>query len=642
MPRNLRFATNRGRQFSLRWEGLGNEALYNVYQAASRYGQYVKLNDTPLDNRNFVIPADSMDYYKVTAVTPTGESSATDAISQEMQFWGENVYIFSPQDDPAQVMAHIDAIWAVQETNHFGKTRFAYFFKPGVYDDAINVKIGFFTTAQGLGFLPADTTIQKLTCDARWLSGPDNHNATCNFWRGAENLGVNSDTLWAVSQAVSLRRMDIQGDLYLHDDRGWGSGGFLADSRISGVVDAGSQQQWLSRNNTWKSWNDGSWNIVFVGIVDEQIPPGQWPQQRYTTQSHAPVVKEKPFVVYDAAKGYGVFAPALRRDCQGTSWESGTEGTFYPIHDFYIAKASGDTAGTINTAIENGKHILFTPGVYNIDIPIEVHGENRIILGLGMATIVSCNGNPCMNVADDSGIVIGGLLFDAGVKRADVLLEVGTPHCKNNHADNPILLSDLYFRVGGENPAGAAVDVCAIIHSHHVIGDNFWVWRADHGAGVGWDKNPSRNGLIINGNDVTFYALMCEHFQEYQTIWNGERGRNYFYQSEIPYDVPNQDVWKSHNGRVNGYASYKVGGHVQAHYTMGLGVYSVNRAAEVDLHSAIEVPNAPGVEVVNACSLMITGYPGISHVVNDSGEAAITPGARRDVLYYCNGVARVG
>ena len=52
------------------------------------------------------------------------------------------------------------------------------------------------------------------------------------------------------------------------------------------------------------------------------------------------------------------------------------------------------------------------------------------------------------------------------------------------------------------------------------------------------------------------YALMVEHFEQYQTVWNGDHGKVYMYQSEIPYDVPNQEVWMSHEGQKNGYASF--------------------------------------------------------------------------------------
>ena len=68
---------------------------------------------------------------------------------------------------------------------------------------------------------------------------------------------------------------------------------------------------------------------------------------------------------------------------------------------------------------------------------------------------------------------------------------------------------------------------------------------------------------------------MVEHFQEYQTVWNGEGGRVYFYQSEIPYDVPNQSSWMSHEGTVNGYSSIKVGDSVLSYEAWGIGIYSV-------------------------------------------------------------------
>lgn len=177
-----------------------------------------------------------------------------------------------------------------------------------------------------------------------------------------------------------------------------------------------------------------------------------------------------------------------------------------------------------------------------------------------------------------------------------------------------------------------------MINSNDVIGDNFWVWRADHGDGVAWDLNKTKNGIVVNGDDVTIYALMVEHFHEYQTLWNGNGGRTYFYQSEMPYDVPNQESWMSHEGTVNGYASYKVADHVTSHEAWGLGIYSYHRDAVVDAHTAMEVPVSPDVTVNNVCAIMITGNPGISHVINDFGEAAQTGGDRQIIVHFNNGV----
>lgn len=177
-----------------------------------------------------------------------------------------------------------------------------------------------------------------------------------------------------------------------------------------------------------------------------------------------------------------------------------------------------------------------------------------------------------------------------------------------------------------------------MIHSDDVIGDNLWVWRADHGSNVAWNENYGRNGIIINGDNVTMYALLVEHFQEYQTIWNGNGGRTYFYQSEIPYDVPDQESWMSHNGKVNGYASYKVGDKVTSHEAWGLGIYSYHRDAKVDLNSAMEVPDRDNVKIHNVCAVMLTGNPGISHIINNSGDPAVIPGDRKVIIEYENGI----
>ena len=152
-----------------------------------------------------------------------------------------------------------------------------------------------------------------------------------------------------------------------------------------------------------------------------------------------------------------------------------------------------------------------------------------------------------------------------------------------------------------------------------MVGDNLWVWRADHGDQVAWDKNVTKNGIIINGDDVTVYALMVEHFHEYQTIWNGENGKVYMYQSEIPYDVPNQSVWMSHDGEMEGYASFYVAEDVEQFEAWGLGVYLYNRDAMVVLNTAMEVPDREGVKVHHICTVMLNGYPGMRHVINDSG-----------------------
>lgn len=545
---------------------------------------------------------------------------------------GENVYIFSPEDDPALVNEVLEDLYEKQEENQFGNSRYAIYFMPGVYDESIEVNVGFYMQVAGLGVLPTDTRIESLQCTAEWLGDdPNNHNACCNFWRGVENIELGSNTMWAVSQATFMRRVQVDGALYLHDNYGWCSGGFLADSNTELMTDSGSQQQWLSRNCSWKSWMGSNWNMVFVGIEEGESPTGTWPAIPYTTVETTEKIQEKPFLIYDEENGYQVFVPEVRENAQGVSWEDGAQGEAIPISDFYVAKAKVDTAETINAALAEGKHLLLTPGIYELTEPIRIENEGTIVLGMGLATLQSANGNVCMEVADVSEAIIAGVLFDVGDVMAENLLVVGDTEHGNSDtmagADSSsgsntgfISLSDVFFRVGGTVTAKPSqAECCITINSDDVVGDNLWVWRADHGDQVAWDKNVTKNGIIINGDDVTVYALMVEHFHEYQTIWNGENGKVYMYQSEIPYDVPNQSVWMSHDGEMEGYASFYVAEDVEQFEAWGLGVYLYNRDAMVVLNTAMEVPDREGVKVHHICTVMLNGYPGMRHVINDSG-----------------------
>jgi hypothetical protein len=161
------------------------------------------------------------------------------------------------------------------------------------------------------------------------------------------------------------------------------------------------------------------------------------------------------------------------------------------------------------------------------------------------------------------------------------------------------------------------------INSNYVIGDHFWLWRADHGVGTEWMNGQNKHGLVVNGDHVTIYGLFNEHFQGYQTLWNGEHGSTYFYQSEIPYHPPSIEVWDD-NGKP-GYASYKVADNVQNHEAYGLGIYSffsgeLTVSNNVRLENAMEVPNHSGIRIQHISTLAgING--GINHSINGLGPS---------------------
>jgi hypothetical protein len=151
----------------------------------------------------------------------------------------------------------------------------------------------------------------------------------------------------------------------------------------------------------------------------------------------------------------------------------------------------------------------------------------------------------------------------------------------------------------------------------------------DHGDGVDWNGNMVRAGLTVNGNNVTFYGLFVEHCQGYQTVWNGNGGRVYFYQSEMPYDPPSQAAWR--HGQVRGYASYKIADSVTTHEAWGLGVYCIFVGAPVVAENAIETPEVPGVRMHHMVTLRFGGLEGsgIEHVINGNGAAVITTHSAR-------------
>lgn len=54
----------------------------------------------------------------------------------------------------------------------------------------------------------------------------------------------------------------------------------------------------------------------------------------------------------------------------------------------------------------------------------------------------------------------------------------------------------------------------------------------------------------------------------------------------------------------------------------------------------MEMPDKEGVRIENICTVMLTGYPGMEHVVNDSGEGVFFAGARQVLLEYENGTSK--
>jgi hypothetical protein len=526
---------------------------------------------------------------------------------------GQNVLVFNPSMPATTIQEQIDRVYGIQQHSEFGSARFALLFLPGEYH--VDVPVGFYSQVLGLGATPDAVHITgNVHSDA---SLPRN-NATCTFWRAAEGFSVTptgGTMQWAVSQAVPFRRMHVRGDIVLHQKGGWASGGWMSDTVVDGNVGAGPQQQWISRNSEWGSWTGANWNMVFVGVPNP--PAGEWPSPPFTTVERTPIVREKPFLEVDSKGNWNVRVPDFRRDSIGITWHGGsTPGKTIPLAHFHIARPDIDSAATINAQLARGKDLLITPGIYDLSEPIRVTRPGTVVLGLGFPTLHPTQGTAAMTTADVDGIEIAGLLFDAGPVQSKVLLEIGSEGSHGDHARNPITLHDVFFRVGGAGVGRTEENLR--INSSDTVVDHTWIWRADHGAEVGWTKNLSANGLVVNGDNVTIYGLFVEHHQQFQVLWKGNGGRTYFYQSEIPYDPPDQASYTSAPG-TNGWASYKVADNVTDHEAWGLGIYSVFRRPNVVLSRAIEVPRKPGVRFHHMITVALDDKGEISNVIDDKG-----------------------
>ena len=575
---------------------------------------------------------------------------STSAIAPDL---GSNVTVFDPGMPVSQIQATLDETWTKQRDNEMGSERYAYLFKPGTYGTAtepLQIKVGYYTEITGLGARPGDVVINgKVEVYNRCLEG--NGTANCialnNFWRTVSNLtvAVNSTgqdgcrasaNFWAVSQAVSMRRVDITGaNLSLMDyctaGPQYASGGFIADSRAPFVVN-GSQQQWLTRNSTVGGWSNGVWNQVFSGV--EGAPSeAAFPAEPYTTLETTPVSREKPYLFLDDQGRYHVRVPSAQTESRGISWGAGeTPGRTIPITEFFIAKPSSSVQ-EINNQLARGKHLLLTAGVYDVARSIAVKRADTVVLGLGQATLTAVGGAVPLTVADVPGVVVAGVTVDAGTTESPVLLQVGKPNGNGGTSDpaNPTTLSDVYFRVGG--PHIGKADTALEVNSDDVLIDHTWVWRADHGVEdftegyLGdtdrWETNTGRNGAVINGDDVTATGLFVEHFQEFNTVWSGENGTTVLYQNELPYDPPSQAAWTQPDGTL-GWAGYKVADDVTTHRLFGGGVYGYQRNAEpgITTERGFEVPATPGVRLHHVMTVHLDGVGVIEHVVNDVGGRA--------------------
>ncbi|MFZ0771481.1 MAG: coagulation factor 5/8 type domain-containing protein [Candidatus Sulfotelmatobacter sp.] len=557
------------------------------------------------------------------------------ALSREVNF-GQNVYIFNPTMPLSQIQATVDAVATQQVSNQFGTQRYALLFEPGTYGTSanpLNFQVGYYTTVAGLGQSPTDVVING-SIDVYNQCTDGSCVASDNFWRSLSNLTINVNDptfgcyygeFWAVSQAAPVRRVQVNGYATLMDyctGPSYASGGFIADTQFNdSSITSGSQQQWITRNSQIDSWSNGVWNQVFSGVIGapaQCFPCGN----PYTTLATSPVTREEPYLYIDSSGNYNVFVPSVQFNSVGTTWASGqTPGSSIPISQFFIAQPT-NTAAQINTQLLLGKNLILTPGVYNLDQTLLVLRPDTVVLGIGFPTLIPENGIVSMIVLPSQGVMVSGMIFDAGIPNSPLLLQFGTPLGPNSSSD-PSALQDVFFRIGGAEPGQANVSLS--VGSNNTILDDIWAWRADHGNGVGWTDNTADTGLIVTGNNVTAYGLFVEHYQKYEVIWIGNGGTDIFFQNEMPYDPPSQAAWMEAPG-VDGWAAFKITNNVTTFSGYGLGSYSFfNQGVNLYAANAFEVPaTLPPASLNDLLTVFLStaGFGGILNVIDNTGGSS--------------------
>jgi hypothetical protein len=571
--------------------------------------------------------------------------------------FGPNVCVFNSSMSQSAIQSDLDAIadQQVPISSQFDSQRYAILFEPGTYgsaSDPLVFQVGYYTEVAGLGANPQDTVIDGAidVFNNLCTAGTSDCNADDNFWRSLSNVTLNVDLpattpnyapavldaygascantaeFWAASQAAPIRRTIINGSAVFQDycsTDNYASGGFIADSQISGDLDFYGNQQYMVRNSQIGGASgcpDGLWNMVYSGVEGAPSPAFSGQCEQNTVLAASPASEEEPFLFTDGQGAQEVFVPAAQTDSTGPSWTGGSEaGTAIPLSRFFIADPS-TPARRINLANARGQDVLLTPGVYDLDQPIVIH-HRGVVLGLGFATLVPQTGRSALVVQPNAGVKVSGLIIDAGPVNSKVLMAVGAPH-GGGSSSNPDLVSDVFFRVGGAETTPVSANVSLLDNASDSIIDDVWAWRADHGNDIGWTENQGDTGLQVTGNDVTAYGLAVEHYQRKEVIWSGQGGTTIFFQNELPYDVPSQSAWME-SPTHDGYPAFAVTKRVTSFQGYGLGSYVtfVDTPATLDEADAFDVPDAPGVQLHDVFGVWIAGSGGDSSLIDQDGVA---------------------
>ena len=454
-------------------------------------------------------------------------------------------------------------------------------------------------------------------------------------------------------QQFFTRNCDIPAEITPVQREALKSGKFINVAEVDkeGVVDGSYRRLRL-----------GAWSNVFVGTKNAPATKerggggGEGPV--VSTIADTEICAEKPFITWSGVAGdhFKLQVPKVKRASSGTDLDAADTFETVDFSQVYVVRndeVRQDDATSIQQALDSGLHILFTPATFKIERTLEVKHDGQVILGLGMASLVGpSDGKPIIRVPGDLvDVRIAGLTLQAGVLSSEscysgsCLLEwgqKGEDQAKKSADSISGVLSDIFVRVGGPDKVDidkVGVETMMRINSDYVIGDNLWLWRADHSVLLSADeiemnRTPNKlyhkptqrefkcdHSLEVNGNNVIMYGLFGEHTLKDVVRWNGENGKTFFFQCELAYDVDPETFITDATER-DGYVGFRVADNVKSFEGYGMGVYCNFRDFDVSVPTAIRTPAVVTPNMVNLFTKYLdkTTLGGIKSVHNGVGS----------------------
>ncbi|BBB02080.1 putative secreted protein [Actinacidiphila reveromycinica] len=413
--------------------------------------------------------------------------------------------MFGPDTPIGRVQEALDAAAAAPPAEGSDPAGLRTFlFKPGHY--AVDLRLGPRTSVAGLGAHPGDVTVDGAV---RITGRPSRHAAGGAPADAPRTAGGPTtapvDGGWRdASPTAPVHRMHVRGRLLLAPGgSGLRGGGRIADAPAGPMI-------------TVEPVRVGP--AAGAGETAER-PARVLPQPPLPARADGPPSRGRPFLYVGEGGHYRVFLPGLRHTAAGAGAGGsvgGTPDSSVPIDRFFVARPE-DSARAINKALSQGRHLLLTPGVYDLADTVRVKWSGTVVLGLGHAMLRPRPGVVAMTVADARGVRIAGLLIDGHPADSPVLLEIGARRGGRADPRDPASVQDVCLRVGGGRGTGSAL----VVNSDGVLLDHVGVWH----AGACGPEGGERPAVVVNGDGVRATGLFTAGRGTAGEAWAGEDGR---------------------------------------------------------------------------------------------------------------------